>query len=52
MSKLFREHYEKQVDLSWEHFQHGTYEKNCPDCFKENRIINAHKIVNSNEQTN
>lgn len=33
-------------DTSWEHFQHNTFDTKCPECFKENRIIKSHKMVN------
>jgi len=34
------------IDLYQEHFAHDTFEEHCSDCFKENRILQARKIVN------
>lgn len=36
---------ELNQDLFWEHSAHDTFQEKCSDCFKENRIIQAHKIV-------
>mgnify|MGYP001568289459 CR=1 FL=1 len=34
------------TDLAWEHPMHNTYQEDCCECHKEDRVIQAHKIVN------
>lgn len=34
-------------DLYWEHLQHNEYEEKCSECYRENRIIKAKRIVMS-----
>lgn len=36
----------KVIDTEWEHSMHTAYEKNCSECYRENRLIRSRNIVN------
>lgn len=40
----------KVVDKYEEHIHHVKNEADCSTCFKENRLLKAHKVVNFNRR--
>lgn len=36
----------KIKDTYQEHSQHQSFHNDCSECFKENRVIQAHRLVN------
>ena len=52
MSQLFEAFKENPFDTYIEHKFHDTYQKNCSECYKVNRLIKSRNIVNRERNYN